>query len=135
MSKSILSPRNPFEGILGWDACLRLFRPPFWRKTGFGRILALANTSGCPASETAPVRTSCASYGTPVREHSLLGSMKLLTLHYVSCDSRSYHSLSGPRFLSNEGFESRTLYLRLEIHLKGFSVGMRVGGYFELFFR
>ena len=41
---------------------------------------------------------------------------------------------SGIVFLSNGGSGCRTLVLRLEIHSKGFSVGMRVFGHFELLF-
>ena len=72
--------------ILGYFAIL------FGCKLVSGEPWVWKSNSGCSASETAPARTSGASYGTAVRNHNLCGSTKLLTPHCVSSDSRSKYS-------------------------------------------
>ena len=93
MSKSSLSPRSPYKGILGKEAQFRILRDTFQFKAGLGRILCLENTLGSSVFVKAKTQTSSGSYGTFVREHNLSVSTKLLTLHGVSSDSRPEDSL------------------------------------------
>lgn len=70
-----------------------IIRDTFRFKTGFGRILGLENTSVSSVFEKAKAQTPFGSYGNFVRKHNLSGTRKLLSLHCVSCGSRSKHSL------------------------------------------